>query len=177
MYRFLRPIVSLLAFFPIAATASEENKADYVVISPKVGWNWQDSSSTTTWGVSYSRYPDYNLGYGVAVNQMFGAPEVDLTGKVIFLSLGLSAGPMVCRKGVGLTASAFSSLIYLGEELRANWVDDELQYSFTIFLPLWWRNGKFWDVKGAVHHIWDGTYSGYPSDVRPPQPAGKDSLN
>lgn len=161
MLRFFRSAPLLLLLLPACALAARDLTSDYVVVSPKAGWTWQDTTSTLTWGVSYSRYPDYNLGYGIAVNQMFGAPELDVTGKAIILNLGLSAGPMVCRKGVGLTMGAFSSLIYIGEEIRLMWVDSQMHYSFTFFVPLWWRNGKFWDVNGALTNNVNFSMSGY----------------
>lgn len=146
------PVLALAIALSIPSTTfGEQPTSDYVVVSPKAGWTWQDSTNIPTWGISYSRYLDYNLGYGIAVNQMFGAPEIDVTGKAIFLNLGLSTGPMVCRKGVGWSMGAFTSLVFVGEEFRATLLPGETHYSLTFFVPLWWRNGRFWDVSGVVH--------------------------
>ncbi|MBK9577848.1 MAG: hypothetical protein IPK50_08110 [Fibrobacterota bacterium] len=158
MNRILQYTALILTLLPAVASARGDDKSDYHVISPKYGWTGSKAWEERTWGVSYSRYPNYNLGYGIAINQMFGGPEIDITGKAIFMSLGLSAGPMVSRRGLGLTMGAFTSLVYIGVEARANWVDDKVQGSGTVFIPFWWRNGKFWDIDGAIGRL---SMSGY----------------
>lgn len=147
-----------------SAAASGEIPSDYLVVSPKAGLLWMDSTTHSTWGISFSRYPDYNLGYGIAVNQMFDGPELELTGRSIYLNLGLYAGPMFCRKGVGVTMGAFTSLVYFGDEFRILMLPQGTSYSLTFFVPFWWRNGKFWDVSGVLEdnsRRWKFSMSGY----------------
>lgn len=158
MIRFLKPLALALALLPMPALARGDDKSDYHVISPKFGWVGEEAWEELTWGISYSRYPNYNLGYGVSINQMFGEPELDVTGKAILWSIGLSAGPMVTPKGFGLTMGGFTSLVIAGVEVRGIWIDNEVKSSATFFIPFWWRNGKFWDVDGAIGRV---SMSGY----------------
>lgn len=158
MNRIVNGLALFVLLLPVTALARGNDKSDYHVISPKFGWVGSEAWESLTWGISYSRYPDYNLGYGIAVNQMLGEPEFDVTGKAILWSIGLSAGPMVTPKGVGLTMGGFTSLVIAGVEIRGIWIDNEVKSSATIFIPFWWRNGKFWDVDGAIGHV---SMSGY----------------
>lgn len=139
-------------------TASAEANSDYIVVSPKAGV-FTDSSLGGVLGVTVSRYPNYTLGYGIGLHQMYGGPEIEASGKLLLLNVGLSAGPMFCLQGPGLTASAYSSLVYIGMELRVNRVSGHpMEYLASVFIPLWWRNGKFWDLDGAIGRV---SFSGY----------------
>lgn len=135
---------------PFYAQARGNEKSDYKVLSPKIGWTGKAPREELTWGVSYSHYPNYNLGYTVAVNQMFGGPEIEASAKAMVLSIGLGAGPFWSREGVGVAVGAYTSLIYLGVEVRSLFLQGDSRMSATFFIPFWWRNGKFWDVNGAI---------------------------
>lgn len=153
MHRPLSLLILLVASLTPSAWASERDESGYVVLSPKWGWASTEKGESGTWGLSYSYYQNYPFGYGIAVNQMFGGPQLELTGKAILVTLGMSAGPVFSHKGLGLTIGGFSSAIYIGTDVRALWFGDDVLYSVAFFLPLWWRNGKFWDLGDPIGPI------------------------
>ncbi|MBK9577847.1 MAG: hypothetical protein IPO40_12290 [Fibrobacteres bacterium] len=146
-----------------AFAKAKDDPSEYVIISPKAGWTgeYRDTANDLTLGLSYSRYPDFYFGYGFGVNILAGEPEFDATARLMYFNLGLNGGPAISRKGIGLTLGVSTSIIIVGEELRMYWIDREVRISGTIFIPLWWRNGKFWDVNGAINNNVNFSMSGY----------------
>lgn len=140
----LRTAVLFLLSLAFLASAKKE-RPDFQVLSPSAGCTITDSLYDLSMGVSYSRYPKSRFGYGLALNLLANDPELEATARLMFLNVGLHAGPAVSRRGLGLTFGATAMLFVVGEEVKVYWIDNTVRYGATIFIPLWWQNGKFWD--------------------------------